>query len=184
MGATKPLFTLPELPFLNDPEARGISIRDLVLFLGGLFLVAKSTKEIHEKVAKSDDGPKAGKKTANFWSVIVQIAIIDIIFSLDSVVTAVGMVEELWIMITAMLIAVAVMVIFAEPISRFVDRNPSIKILALSFLILIGALLVAEGLGQHIDKGYIYFAMAFAVVIEFINMKLRPKTIQQTVAES
>jgi predicted tellurium resistance membrane protein TerC len=174
MAATKPLFTLPELPFLMGPEARGISIRDIILFVGGLFLIWKSTKEIHEKVTNAAHGPEKAKKAVSFGMVIFQIALIDIIFSLDSVITAVGMVEELWIMITAMVIAAGVMVIFAEPISKFVDKNPSIKILALSFLILIGAILVAEGLGQHIDKGYIYFAMAFAVVIEFINMRLRP----------
>lgn len=173
MAATKPLFVLPDLPFLHDPEARGISVRDLVLFLGGLFLIGKSTKEIHEKIEHADAGPSVAKKVAGFAAVIVQIAIIDIIFSLDSVITAVGMVEDLWVMVVAMLLAVGVMVAFAEPISRFVDRNPSIKLLALSFLILIGALLVAESLGQHIDKGYIYFAMAFAVVIELVNMRLR-----------
>jgi predicted tellurium resistance membrane protein TerC len=175
MGATKPLFTLPDLPFLHDPEARGVSIRDLVLLVGGLFLIGKSTKEIHEKIEHAEAGPSAPKKLASFASVIAQIAVIDIIFSLDSVITAVGMVEDLWVMVVAMLLAVAVMVVFAEPISRFVEKNPSIKLLALSFLILIGALLVAESLGQHIDKGYIYFAMAFAVVIELINMRLRPK---------
>jgi predicted tellurium resistance membrane protein TerC len=175
VGATRPLFTIPELPFLQDPEARGISVRDLVLLIGGLFLIGKSTKEIREKIEHADAGPNAAKKAASFVSVILQIAIIDIIFSLDSVITAVGMVEELWVMILAMVIAVGVMVAFAEPISRFVDKNPSIKVLALSFLILIGVLLVAEGLGQHVDKGYIYFAMAFAVVIELINMRLRPK---------
>ena len=173
MAATKPLFTLPDLPFLHDPEARGISVRDLVLLLGGLFLIGKSTKEIHEKIEHAEAGPSPAKKAAGFAAVIVQIAVIDIIFSLDSVITAVGMVEDLWVMVVAMLLAVGVMVAFAEPISRFVDKNPSIKLLALSFLILIGALLVAESLGQHIDKGYIYFAMAFAVVIELINMRLR-----------
>jgi predicted tellurium resistance membrane protein TerC len=173
MAATRPLFTLPDLPFLHDPEARGISVRDLVLFLGGLFLIGKSTKEIHEKIEHADAGPSKAKKAAGFAAVIVQIAVIDIIFSLDSVITAVGMVEDLWVMVVAMLLAVGVMVLFAEPISRFVDKNPSIKLLALSFLILIGALLVAESLGQHIDKGYIYFAMAFAVVIELVNMRLR-----------
>ncbi len=175
MGATKPLFTLPELPFLQDPESRGISIRDLILLVGGLFLIGKSTKEIHEKVAHAEAGGGVKKAAANFAAVIVQIAIVDIVFSLDSVITAVGMVEELWVMIVAMVIAAIVMVIFAEPISRFVEKTPTVKILALSFLILIGALLVAEGLGQHLDKGYIYFAMAFAVVIELINIRMRPK---------
>lgn len=177
MGATRPLFTLPDLPFLHDPEARGISVRDLVLLLGGLFLIAKSTKEIHNKIEHADGGAGVAKKTATFLWVILEIAVIDIIFSLDSVITAVGMVEDLWVMIVAMLVAVGVMIAFAEPIARFVDKNPSIKVLALSFLILIGALLVAESLGQHLDKGYIYFAMAFSVVIELINMRLRPKGV-------
>jgi predicted tellurium resistance membrane protein TerC len=178
MAATRPLFTLPELPFLHDPEARSISARDLVLLLGGLFLIGKSTKEIREKIEHANSGSGPAKKVASFAAVIVQIAIIDIIFSLDSVITAVGMVEDLWVMIVAMLVAVGVMVVFAEPISRFVDKNPSIKVLALSFLILIGMLLVAESLGQHMDKGYIYFAMAFSVVIELINMRLRPNPKQ------
>jgi predicted tellurium resistance membrane protein TerC len=177
MGLTRPLFTLPDLPFLHDPEARGISWRDLILLVGGMFLVAKSVKEIHEKIETARDGGKddAGKKVAGFVAAIVQIAIIDIIFSLDSVITAVGMVEDLWVMIVAVIVAVVIMLIFAEPIAAFVDKNPTIKLLALSFLILIGVLLLAEGLGQHVDKGYIYFAMGFAVVIELLNMRLRPK---------
>ena len=176
LGLSKPLFHLPEMPFLNNAEARSISWRDLILFVGGLFLIAKSTMEMREKIEhaqqKVDTKPK---KTAKFAKIIVQIAILDIIFSLDSVITAVGMVNEIWIMVVAMILAVGIMVAFAEPISRFVDRNPTIKVLALSFLILIGVLLVAEGLGQHMNKGYIYFAMAFSVVVEIINMKLRPR---------
>ncbi|MCU0704178.1 MAG: TerC family protein [Fimbriiglobus sp.] len=178
MGLTKPLFTLPDLPFLHDPEARGISWRDLILIVGGLFLVGKSVKEVHEKIETAREGPHtngAGKKVASFASVILQIAIIDIIFSLDSVITAVGMVEDLWVMVTAVIVSVGIMLVFAEPISRFVDKHPTIKLLALSFLILIGVLLLAEGLGQHVDKGYIYFAMGFAVVIELLNQRLRPK---------
>ncbi len=179
LGLTRPLFTLPELPFLNDPEARAVSWRDLILLVGGLFLVAKSVMEIHEKVQTArggkDDGP--AKKVAGFVSVIIQIAIIDIIFSLDSVITAVGMVDadQLWVMVTAVIVAVVVMLIFSEPIAAFVDKNPTIKLLALSFLILIGVLLLAEALGQRVDKGYIYFAMGFAVVIEVLNMRMRPK---------
>jgi len=176
LGLTKPIFTLPELPFFNNPEARAISWRDLILLVGGLFLIGKSTIEMREKIEHAKESTDAKpSRTTTFARVILQIAIIDIIFSLDSVITAVGMVEELWVMITAMIIAVGVMVIFAEPISLFVERNPTIKVLALSFLILIGVLLVAEGLGQHMDKGYIYFAMAFAVAVEIVNMKLRPK---------
>lgn len=180
LGLTKPIFTLPDMPFFHDPDARGISWRDLILLVGGAFLIGKSVLEMHDK-AEGDHG-KDGKppKKASFASVIVQIAIIDIVFSLDSVITAVGMVDELWVMITAMLIAVGVMIVFAEPIARFVEKHPTIKILALSFLILIGALLVAEGLGQHLDKGYIYFAMAFGVGIEVINMRLRPGRKENT----
>jgi len=173
---TEPLFTLPQLPLLDTLEARGISGRDLILLLGGMFLIGKSVKEIHDKVerAKEEDAPKSGK-AASYWVIIGQIAVIDIIFSLDSVITAVGMVEEPWVMITAMLLAVGVMVVFAEPIAHFVESRPTIKILALSFLILIGVLLMAEGLGQHMNKGYIYFAMAFAIVIEMLNMQFRKK---------
>ena len=174
LGLTKPLFELPEMPFFHEAEARGVSWRDIILLVGGTFLIGKSTFEMHDKV--KDAQKTAGsmpRKAANFASVIVQIAIIDIVFSLDSVITAVGMVEQLWVMITAMIIAVIIMLLFAEPISRFVEKYPTVKVLALSFLILIGVLLVAEGLGQHIDKGYIYFAMAFAVLVEFINSRLR-----------
>ncbi len=178
LGLTRPLFTLPELPFIEDPEARGISLRDLILLVGGSFLIGKSTFEMHEKMEHArkhgnEAPPTSG--TASFGWVIVQIAIIDIVFSLDSVITAIGMVEQLWVMVVAMIIAVIVMMLFATPISNFVDHHPTIKVLALSFLILIGVLLVAEGLGQHLDKGYIYFAMAFSVVVELINMQLRGK---------
>ena len=144
---------------------------------GGTFLIGKSVFEMHEKLehAKKEQSgqPQMAVRAAGFAAVIVQIAIIDIVFSLDSVITAVGMVEELWVMVTAMLIAVGIMWVSADPIARFVDRRPTVKVLALSFLILIGVLLVAEGLGQHIDKGYIYFAMAFAVGVELVNMRLR-----------
>lgn len=176
LGLTRPIFTLPELPLLHSPEARGISWRDVILLVGGMFLIGKSVFEMHEKL-ETAKAEKAGHtplaKATSFVRVIVQIAIIDIIFSLDSVITAVGMVEQLWVMITAMLIAVGVMMLAAEPIARFVDQRPTVKILALSFLILIGVLLVAEGLGQHMNKGYIYFAMAFAVGVELVNMQLR-----------
>jgi len=176
LGLTKPLFTLPDLPFFHDLDARGISWRDLILLVGGAFLIGKSVLELHDKAEKTEstNGGKA-RKVASFAGVIVQIAIIDIVFSLDSVITAVGMVEELWVMVTAVILAIIIMIVFAEPISRFVERNPTIKVLALSFLILIGVLLVADALGQHMDKGYIYFAMAFAVGIEVINMQLRKR---------
>jgi predicted tellurium resistance membrane protein TerC len=173
---TEPLFTLPQMPLFNTMEARGISGRDLILFLGGIFLIGKSVKEMHDKIERAKE-EEAGQpsKAANYWMVIGQIAVIDIIFSLDSVITAVGMVDEIWVMVTAMIIAVTVMILFAEPIAHFVEHRPTIKILALSFLILIGVLLVAEGLGQHMNKGYIYFAMAFAVAVEIINMRFRKK---------
>ena len=173
LGLTRPVFTLPEMPFLVDPEARDISWRDLILLAGGLFLIYKSVRELHQKVDSAGEPEGVAGKTAKFATVIMQIAVIDIVFSLDSVITAVGMVEDVWVMVVAMCVAMGVMLFFAGTISEFVDRNPTIKVLALSFLILIGALLVAESLGQHLDKGYIYFAMAFAVGIELINMQLR-----------
>lgn len=173
LGLTRPIFTVPELPFLTDPEARDVSWRDLILLAGGLFLVANSVRELHHRLDSAHESETKVPKVSSFASIIVQIAIMDIIFSLDSVITAVGMVEEVWVMVVAMVIAMIVMLLFARTISDFVNRNPTIKVLALSFLILIGVLLVAESLGQHIDKGYIYFAMAFAMVIELINMRLR-----------
>jgi predicted tellurium resistance membrane protein TerC len=140
-----------------------------------VFLIGKSTWEMHAKVEGGKHGAEGRpKKPASFGWVIAEIAVIDIIFSLDSVITAVGMVDELWVMVTAVIVAVGIMLVAAEPISRFVDRRPTIKVLALSFLILIGVLLVAEGLGQHLNKGYIYFAMAFAIGVELVNMRLRP----------
>jgi len=179
LGLTTPVFTLPDLPLLHDLEAREVSWRDIILLAGGLFLIGKSVSEMHEKVEHAADqrggggggGPPA--KAASFARAIVTIAVIDIVFSLDSVITAVGMVEHVWVMVVAMVAAMLVMLAFAGPISRFVDHHPTIKVLALAFLILIGVMLVAEGLGQHMDKGYIYFAMAFAVVIELVNMRLR-----------
>jgi predicted tellurium resistance membrane protein TerC len=177
LGLTAPVFTLPNLPFLAELEAREISWRDIILLVGGMFLIGKSTFEIHDKLERPvESHAQSARSVAGFGMVLLQIAIIDIIFSLDSVITAVGMVGELWIMVTAMIVAVAVMLMFAETISKFVARNPTLKILALSFLILIGVLLVAEGFGQHINKGYVYFAMAFSVVVEVINIRIRKKT--------
>ncbi|MFG6193304.1 TerC family protein [Nonomuraea sp. JJY05] len=152
-----------------------ISGRDLILLLGGLFLLGKSVTEI----GHSMDGPvgKDGKKAAaaSFAAVIAQIMVLDIVFSLDSVITAVGMVDELGVMIAAVVVAVLVMLFASGPISRFVDRHPSIKMLALAFLVLIGVVLIAEGFGQHISKGYIYFAMAFSLVVELLNIRMRSK---------
>ncbi|GIW84152.1 MAG: TerC family protein [Thermogemmata sp.] len=176
IGLTAPLFTLPPLPFLHDWEARVISWRDLILLGGGLFLIGKSVREMHEKLEQARPESRSATPTrrpTHFLSAVITIALIDIVFSLDSVITAIGMVEEVWIMVTAMVLAMLVMLVFARPIGTFVDRHPTIKVLALSFLILIGVLLAAEGLGQHLDKGYIYFAMAFAVAVEMINLKLR-----------
>jgi predicted tellurium resistance membrane protein TerC len=178
LGLTTPIFTLPDLGFLHDMEAREVSWRDLILLAGGLFLIGKSTYEMHEKLEhakaeRSGQPAPAPAVAVSFAKTILMIAIIDIVFSLDSVITAVGMVEQVWVMIVAMVIAMLVMLYFAGPIADFVDKHPTIKVLALSFLILIGVMLVAEGLGQHMDKGYIYVAMAFAVVVEMINMRLR-----------
>lgn len=156
-----------------------ISGKSLILLVGGLFLIAKATLELHHMVEAGgalphDHGGKEGvaaKATASFTSVIVQVLLLDLVFSIDSVVTAVGMSRNYWIMATAVIIAIAVMLAFAGPIGRFVQRHPTMKTLALAFLVLIGVLLVAEGAGQHLPRGYIYFSMAFALVVEMINMK-------------
>lgn len=160
---TMPLFTV---------LGNEISGRDLVLIAGGLFLLGKSTHEIHQKL-EGDEGETSARVAPSFVSVIVQILLLDIVFSLDSVITAVGMVDEIGIMIAAVVVAVVFMMAFAGPISNFVDRRPTVKMLALSFLLLIGMTLVAEGFDQHIPKGYVYFAMAFSVFVEFLNLKLR-----------
>jgi predicted tellurium resistance membrane protein TerC len=160
---TAPLFNLVGHP---------ISGRDLILILGGLFLIGKSTFEIHDKL-EGEGGHASTKVAASFASVIVQIMLLDIVFSLDSVITAVGMVDELWVMIAAVVISVALMMISAEPISAFVHKHPTVKILALAFLLLIGMSLLLEGFGQHIRKGYIYFAMGFSVFVEMVNLRLR-----------
>jgi predicted tellurium resistance membrane protein TerC len=174
LGLTRPLFFLPDLPLIHSLEARGVSWRDIILLAGGMFLIGKSVYEMHEKLEHAKESAAGTTpKPAGFVQVIVWIAIIDIVFSLDSVITAVGMAEDLWVMVTAMVIAMGVMLLFAGPIARFVDTHPTVKVLALSFLILIGVLLVAESLGQHIDKGYIYFAMAFAVAVELVNLRVR-----------
>lgn len=156
----------------TEHSADAISIKDMILLLGGLFLIVKSVREIHHKIEGEEEKHATGEN-ASFTSVLVQIALLDIIFSLDSVITAVGMVKHIWIMVTAVIIAISVMMIFAEPISRFVHRHPTIKMLALSFLILIGVLLVAEGFDQPLDKGYIYFAMVFSLIVEMLNMGMR-----------
>ena len=149
-----------------------VSGRDIIMLLGGLFLLAKSTFEIHERL-EGVDGKASQKIAPTFSGIIVQIILLDIVFSLDSVITAVGMVRQIWVMITAVIIAVIIMLIFVNTISEFVDRHPTIKMLALSFLILIGVVLIAEGFHQHIPRGYIYFAMAFSVGVEILNLRAR-----------
>ena len=149
-----------------------VSAKDLILIVGGLFLLAKSTYEIHEKL-EGVDGAATQKLAPTFASVIVQIMMLDVVFSLDSVITAVGMVRQIGVMIAAVIIAVIIMLMFVNQISDFVDRHPTFKMLALSFLLLIGCVLVAEGFHQHVSKGYIYFAMAFSVGVELLNTRLR-----------
>ena len=166
MGLTEPLF---------EVLGHTVSGRDLILLIGGLFLIGKATWEIHDKLEGAEHGSGAQAK-ASYVSVIVQILLLDAVFSLDSVITAIGMADHIAVMIIAVMLAVAVMIIFAEPVSRFIERRPTVKILALSFLILIGVLLVAEGAGQHFNKGYVYFAMAFSLFVEILNMKVRSNT--------
>ena len=151
---------------------RPISGRDLILIGGGLFLLAKATVEIHERL-EGEEGHSSARVRPSFTAVILQIVILDIVFSLDSVITAVGMADDIAIMITAVILAVCVMMFSAAPISSFVNRHPTVKVLALSFLLLIGVSLVGEGLGMHIPKGYIYFAMGFSVFVEMINLRVR-----------
>jgi predicted tellurium resistance membrane protein TerC len=166
MKLTAPVFTL----FGNE-----ISGRDIILITGGLFLIAKSTFEIHEKLEGEDEDPSKPKKVVSFTGTIIQIMILDIVFSLDSVITAIGMTDMLWVMISAVVISVIFMMFTSGAVSDFVHKHPTVKILALSFLLLIGVTLVAEGFDQHISKGYIYFAMAFSVFVEMVNIKIRTK---------
>ncbi len=163
MGLTAPLFTI----LSNE-----ISGRDLILITGGLFLLWKSTMEIHEKL-EGEDVISTSRVVTTFGSVIFQILLLDIVFSIDSIITALGMAEQLSIMILAVIIAVIFMMVFSEKISTFVEQHPTIKILALSFLLMIGVALIADGFDMHIPKGYIYFAMAFSVIVEMLNLKLR-----------
>lgn len=168
----KPFWTISLLDWKLE-----ISGKSLVLLLGGLFLIGKSTFEIHHKLEDAE-GSGMKKAAASMRSVIIQILLLDIVFSLDSVITAVGMVDQIAVMVVAVILAMIVMLVFVNHISDFVDRHPTIKMLALSFLILIGVMLVAEGLGRHIPKGYIYFAMAFSVAVEFLNMKIRGSRVK------
>ena len=166
IGLTAPLFTV-----LNHE----ISGRDLILLLGGLFLLGKATFEIHENL-EGEQGHASARVKANFTSVIIQIILLDAVFSLDSVITAVGMVEEVGIMIAAVVVAIFFMMFFAAPVGGFVQRHPTIKMLALSFLLLIGLTLIVEGFDYHIPKGYVYFAMGFSVFVEMLNLRLRKKS--------
>ena len=178
IGLTAPLFTV----FQQE-----ISGRDIILLVGGLFLIAKSTHEIHQRL-EGDEAHASAAAAATFSSVIIQILLLDIVFSLDSVITAVGMVNDISIMISAVVIAVIFMMAFAGPIGRFVERHPTVKMLALSFLLLIGMTLIAEGFDQHLPKGYIYSAMAFSVFVEILNLKAKkpkaaPVKLHQRFAE-
>ncbi len=164
MRLTAPLFEI---------FSQVISGRDVILIAGGLFLLGKSTYEIHDKLESPTHGADGPRVAASFMSVLVQILILDLVFSLDSVITAVGMAKEVQVMITAIVIAIGVMMVSAEAISRFIDAHPTVKMLALSFLLLIGVALIGEGLDAHIPKGYIYFAMAFSVFVEMLNLRMR-----------
>ncbi len=163
MGLTEPLFTVPLI-------VKEVSGRDLVLIVGGLFLVAKSTMEIHEKL-EGHEGAKSARAAQSYASVLVQIMVLDIVFSLDSVITAIGMVQHVAIMIAAVIAAVLVMMVFARSIGDFVSRHPTVKMLALAFLLVIGVMLITDGFGNHVPKGYIYFAMAFSLFVEMLNLR-------------
>ncbi len=169
---TTPLFHIPKLGILSEPH--GVSGRDLILILGGLFLLYKSTTEIHKKL-EGEEGEVSSRVAPRFAAVVAQILVLDIVFSLDSVITAVGMAKHLGVMIAAVMIALIFMLFFAGRISDFIHKHPSLKMLALSFLMLIGCALVAEGFHKEIPKGYIYFAMAFSVGVESLNIKMRGK---------
>ncbi len=186
LGLTNPVFTLGALGIplswiqhMNPEHGRDVydvSWRDIILIGGGLFLIAKSVLEIHARFEGEED-EHTDTKAPGFTGVLIQIAILDIVFSLDSVITAIGMAKDLWIMIAAVVISVVVMMLFAERVSRFVKRHPTLKVLALSFLILIGVMLVAEAVGTEVNKGYIYFAMSFSLVVEMLNIQIRRRGI-------
>ena len=182
------LFTLSWLMRLKRPLfemlGHGVSGRDLILLFGGLFLVFKSSHEIFEKVENSAEAQReaTGKRSHSLLSTVLQIMVVDIVFSIDSVVTAVGIANELWVMSTAMVIAVLVMMLFAGTVGKFVTENPSMQVLALSFLMLIGVLLVAESFGQHVSKGYVYFAMGFSLAVELVQLRRRKLSRSRTAA--
>lgn len=184
MGLESPLFHLSSLGFiphawLQNARVNAVTGHDLVLFGGGLFLITKSVLEIHKKLdPETEEGDEPGKQKrapGSFAGAIAQIVVLDLLFSLDSIISAIGMVKEVWIMIVAMTIAVAFMAFFAGKVSRFIESHPTFKVLALSFLVLIGVVLIAEGMGTHIHRGYVYVAMAFALVVEVLNMRVRSR---------
>jgi predicted tellurium resistance membrane protein TerC len=164
IGLTKPIFTINDFAF---------SFRDLILIVGGLFLIAKSTSEMHKKLEGSEEEEKASLKKYTLRSAIIQILLLDLVFSLDSIITAVGLVDQVYIIVIAIVISMGVMLLFAKSISDFIDNHPTMKLLAVAFLLMIGTVLVIEGLHVHVPKGYIYFSMAFALGIELLNMRLR-----------
>jgi predicted tellurium resistance membrane protein TerC len=175
-----PFFYLSSLP-LGDAahawlkahaEVDGLSVKDLILIGGGLFLLWKSVKEIHHLVEGQHD-EKTVKTAPSYASVLIQVMVLDLVFSLDSVITAVGMADELWVMIAAVILSVIVMMIFSSSVAHFVEKNPTVKMLAVSFLVMIGAMLVAEGCGTHVSKGYVYFAMAFSLFVEILNLRAK-----------
>ncbi|MFL6695732.1 MAG: TerC family protein [Vitreoscilla sp.] len=166
VGLVAPLFTV---------FGQAISGRDLILIAGGLFLLYKATGEIHQSL-EGQEGPTSSAVKATFGAVVLQIMVIDMVFSLDSIITAVGMVDRLEVMLAAVIISVGLMMLFASAIGRFISEHPTIKVLALSFLVVIGVVLIAEGFGRHVPKGYIYFAMAFSVVVEMLNIRMRKKS--------
>ncbi|APW40253.1 hypothetical protein RD110_26150 [Rhodoferax koreense] len=170
VGLVEPLFSI---------WGKGISGRDLILILGGLFLIWKSTSEVHESLEGGHETQTKSVVKATFTAVILQIMLIDLVFSLDSIITAVGMVDDVRIMIAAVIVSVGLMMLFAGPIGRFVSAHPTIKMLALSFLVVVGVVLVAEGFGHHVPKGYVYFAMAFSLGVEMLNIRMRKKSAKK-----
>ncbi|WP_281616042.1 TerC family protein [Flammeovirga sp. SubArs3] len=178
VGLEDPLFTIPFVEHLDVDGA--LSGRDLILLCGGLFLIAKTTSEIHNNVEGDPEEEMQVKRVKSLWSGVLQIVMIDIVFSFDSILTAVGLVKEIEIMITAVVISLGIMLFFSKKIAQFVDSNPTIKMLALSFLVMIGFLLVIEAFGVHVPKGYVYFAMAFAFIVELLNIRSRKKNPNRT----
>ncbi len=182
MSLDDPIFRLDQFGMFTEwlrahREVDEISVRDLILLGGGLFLVWKATVEIHREMEGHEE-TDANAKAVSFSGVLVQITMMDLIFSLDSVITAVGMTNQIVVMIVAVMLAIGVMIVFAESVSHFVHKHPTIKMLALSFLVLIGVMLTAEGSGVHVPKGYIYFAMTFSVIVEMLNMRLRLRKLR------